>query len=154
MEWKKFERLQQEVQTKTAELERGRVEMQARTNELERRLAEQEKSTKRIRFEQEQEQEQRFIMQAAALARKTEKETIDKTYESQGYPVNEDTTSLRDFTYWILSNANIQKHCVANMTRTDSYKTKNEHDCHLQRSRNEKEDQCMVSKKPRRHLPQ
>ena len=70
MEWKKFERLQQEVR-KTAELERGRIEMQARTNELERRLAEQEKSTKNIRFEQEQ--EQRFIMQAAALARKTEK---------------------------------------------------------------------------------
>ena len=49
-EWKKFERLQHEVQTKTAELERGRIEMQARTNELERRLAEREKSTKNIRF--------------------------------------------------------------------------------------------------------
>ena len=48
IEWKKFERLQQEVQTKTAELERSRVEMQARTNELERRLAEQERSTKNI----------------------------------------------------------------------------------------------------------
>ena len=46
MEWKKFEGLQQEVQTKTAELERGRAEMQARTKELETRLAEQEKSTK------------------------------------------------------------------------------------------------------------
>ena len=67
----KFERLQQEVQTKTAELERGRIEMQARTNELERRLAEQENPPKNIRFEQEQ--EQRFIMQTAALARKTEK---------------------------------------------------------------------------------
>ena len=68
MEWKKFERLQQEVQTKTAELERGRIEMQARTNELDRRLAEQGKSTKHIRFEQEQ--EHNIIMQTAALARK------------------------------------------------------------------------------------
>lgn len=70
--------------------------MQARTNELERRLAEQEKSTKNIRFEQER--EQRLTMQTAALVRKTEKETIDKTYEFQGYPMNEDTTSLQDFT--------------------------------------------------------
>ena len=59
----------------------------------------------------------------SALASKTEKETIDKTYEFQGYPMNEDTTSLQDFTYWILSNANIQKHCLANMTRTDNHKT-------------------------------
>ena len=44
--------------------------MQARTNELERRLAEQERSTKNIRSEQEQ--EQRFIVQAAVLAKKTE----------------------------------------------------------------------------------
>ena len=95
--------------------------MQARTNELERRPAEQEKPTKNIRFEQEQ--EQIFIMQTAALARKAEKETIDKTYEFQGYPVNGDTTSLQDFTYWILPKANFQKHCVANMTRTDNYKT-------------------------------
>ena len=54
MEWTKFERLQQEVQTKTAELEKGRIEMQARTietqartNELEIIIAEQEKSTKK-----------------------------------------------------------------------------------------------------------
>ena len=132
----KFERLQQEVQTKTAELERGRLEMQARTvemqagtNELERIIAEQEKSTKNIRFEQEQ--EQRFTMQTAALARKTEKEITDKTYEFQGYPMNEDTTSLQELTYWILPKAYIQKHCVANMSRTDSYKTKNKHDCYL-----------------------
>ena len=67
--------------------------MQARTNELERRLAEQERSTKNIRFEQEQ--EQRFITQAAALDRKAEKETIDETYEFQAYPRNEDATSFR-----------------------------------------------------------
>ena len=69
------------------------IEMQARTNELEIKIAEQEKPTKNIRFEQEQ--EQRFIMQTAALARNTEKETIDKTYGFQGYPMNEDTTSLQ-----------------------------------------------------------
>ena len=34
-------------------------------------------------------------MQTAALARKTKKETIDKTYEFLGYPMNEDTTSLQ-----------------------------------------------------------
>ena len=62
-------------------------------------------------------------MQTAALARKAEKETIDKTYEFQGYPMNEDTTSLQELTCWILSKAHIQKHCVANMSRTDNYKT-------------------------------
>ena len=37
--------------------------------------------------------------------------------------MNEDTTSLQELTYWILSKAHIQKHCVANMSRTDNYKT-------------------------------
>ena len=37
--------------------------------------------------------------------------------------MNEDTTSLQELTYWILTEAHIQKHCVANMTRTDNYKT-------------------------------
>ena len=37
--------------------------------------------------------------------------------------MNEDATSLQYFTYWILLKANIQKHCVANMTRIDNYKT-------------------------------
>ena len=37
--------------------------------------------------------------------------------------MNEDTTSLQDFTYWVPLKANKQKHCVANVTRTDNYKT-------------------------------
>ena len=34
-----------------------------------------------------------------------------------------DTASIQYFTYWILAEANIQKHCVANMSRTGYYKT-------------------------------
>ena len=69
--------------------------------------------------------------------------------------MNEDTASLQEFTYWILSKAHIQKHCVANMSRTDNYKTEeNKHDRYLQRPRRQEKDKRMVSEEPRHHLPQ
>ena len=94
--------------------------MQARTNEPERRLIEQERSAKNIRFEQEQ--EQRFIMQAIALARKAEKMSSTRRTNSRDSHQEKIRNLLRVYLSWILWKAKIDKHCVASMSRGDNYK--------------------------------